>query len=431
MTTKTPMAMVLAGGTVDELSVLTQFRPKSAVPFGGMYRVIDFALTNLVRSGIGEVFILSQYRPYALMEHVMAGEPWGLYGHGRAMRFLPPYQAAGVQDWYRGTADALYQNLDVIEQAESDDVLVLSGDHIYSMDYRPLIAAHRAKNADLTAVFKRMPQPAHKRSPFGLADVAPDGRVLGYAEKPEDPHSDLASLTIYLFKREALVRQLRANALTGHTFQLYDEVLPAMVAEGRVYAHVLDGYWGYARTLDSYYQATLDVALPGGPVDLAAWRVMTNEESQGLGTAPGALIGPEAEIVDATLAPGARVDGIVIRSVVGPGVTVERGAVVRSSVLFRNVHVASGAVLERVLADRASSFAAGCRVGRAYEPDNPPPPNGRWPKSLSCGLTVVGLDAQVGAGVVVGRNAVVAPQVAVPPGTEIADGATFAPGGEA
>ncbi len=218
------LGLVLAGGRVDELAALTMHRPKSAMPFGGMYRVIDCALTNLAGSGINRVGILSQYRPLSLMDHVRDGKYWDLSGYRRGISFLTPHTGETDADWYKGTADALYQNCAFIEHNHRDLTLIVSGDHIYRMDYNGLFDTHIRNQADLTIAVTPVPQKTAQR--FGQVRVDGNGHVEEYREKPEHPISNLASMTIYLFNTDILLSEIRNNARYGTTFQIYDEILP-------------------------------------------------------------------------------------------------------------------------------------------------------------------------------------------------------------
>jgi glucose-1-phosphate adenylyltransferase len=432
------LAMVLAGGRVAELSVLTHSRPKSAVPFGGQYLVIDFVMSNLTHSGVRKVGILSQYRPSALIEHIGSGEPWGFWARDRFVKMLPPYQGSKRWDWYRGTADAIWQNVGVIESSGCEHVLVLSGDHVYQMDYRPLYDEHIERGADLTAVFLRIPGLRGQRSPFGVAELDETGRVTTYEEKPAAARGEYASLTIYLFRRDALLRHLHENARSGRTLQLYDEVLPAMVAEGRTHAHRFDGYWAYGRTVDAYYRANMDV-LPEGagpegeasdarpPLPLDDWQVLTNEETLGLGTAPPAAFGPESVVRGSRVSPGAVVHGRVWNSVIAPNVFVAPGAEVRDSVLLAGCVVAEGARVTRTIADAGARIGEEARVGGAGDAV----PNVQRHDTLTCGVTLLGERVVVPPRCVIGRNCIVGNGAAAPAGSgaaglsagqELADG---------
>ncbi len=411
------LALVLAGGRVEELSVLTGRRPKSAVPFGGQYLVIDFVLTNLVLSGVRRVGGLSQYRPTDLIEHIGGGESWGLWGRERYVKILPPYQGTHTSEWYDGTADAVLQNLDFVSSTPGEHVLVLSGDHIYRMDYRPLLERHVARDADLTCVFTRIPGQTGAPSRFGVPEIDSDGRLIGYEEKPSVARSDLASLTIYLFRKRALIRHLKNNSVCGTTHQLYDEVLPALVAEGRSYGEVFDGYWAYARTVGDYYRAHMETL---GDPTLFGSGVLTNEETLGLAWRAPAAFGPRAEVRSSSVVPGAVVDGSVSGSVLGPGVRVEAGAEVVDSVLLPDCVVERGARLERVVSDAGVVFGEGARVGGAGEV----PDHGRDGGSLSEGVTLLAQGVVVPPRCVIGRNCTVADGARLTEGGRVEDAGT-------
>jgi glucose-1-phosphate adenylyltransferase len=396
------VGMVLAGGRVDELSVLTAQRPKSAVPFWGMYRIIDFVLSNMMHSRIEVVGVLSQYRPYSLLTHLGGGEPWDYVGRTRELKVLSPFQGLADSDWYKGTADAIYQNLNFLEHYGPELVLVAAGDHIYSMDYRPMIRAHVASNAELTIALKRVPRKrAHL---FGTAVLDVDGRVVAYEEKAAQPQSDLASLTIYVFNARTLIERVRENATESTGFHLYSEVIPRMVREGaRVYGHVFDGYWAYARTLDAYFSANMDAIGAGAP-DLDAWQVRTNLRSGTLGDPSPALLRPGSVCVSSLIGAGATIEGAVERSIVSPGVVVERGAVVRDSVVMHGCRIGANAVVDRAILDKGVVVGAGAAIGRGESVANR-----ALPGSLACGATVIGKAACVPDGITIGRNCVIPP----------------------
>ncbi|NOZ01736.1 MAG: glucose-1-phosphate adenylyltransferase, partial [Deltaproteobacteria bacterium] len=381
---------------VDSMGVLTGHRSMAAVPFGGMSRVIDFVLTNLSESGVERVGILSQYRPSSLMKHVGIGRHWDYNGRTRELSFLPPFQGTGELDWYRGTADAVQQNLHFIEKHAARDVMILSGDHVYRMDYGPLVDYHRKKNADLTMVFKHMD--CGRPSRFGVGVLGDDGRVTGYSEKPEVPESDLASLTIYVFRTEALKARLLENAKIGATFQLYDEVIPRMVAEDRVYGYVFDGGWEYVRPLRAWYDLHLRMVKEGGigvPMD----HVRTNLEDQGLGDAPPAAFTVTADVHGSRVTPGCRVAGKVRSSVLFGWVTVEEGAEVRDSVILNGTHIGKGARVVRSVVDKQCVIGDGACLEGGYD------------------LVALGKYARIEGGRRLGAGDVVAPVSDPPDGT--------------
>lgn len=386
------IALILAGGRVDAMGVLTARRSMAAVPFGGMYRIIDFVLTNLVDSGVPHAGILCQYKPASLMDHVGIGRPWDFNGRTRELTFLPPFEGTKELDWYRGTAHAIHANLHVIERYKPRDVLVLSGDHAYRMDYGALVDQHRRSNADLTMAFKRLD--TGRPSRFGVGVLGEGSRVLEYQEKPADPKSDLASMTVYCFRTDVLVRAVQQNALTGRTFQLYDEVIPGLVADGRVFGHVFEGGWEYLRPLAAWHDAHMRMLSTKGipvPVDT----LLTNLEAQGVAEAPPVHVGASGEARRSIIGPGGRIQGRVLDSVLFPACVVEEGALVEESVLLNGVTVRRGAVVRRAVLDKG---------------------------------VVVGADAVLDGGdalVSVGKAARVGDGSRVPAGTELAPGTVW------
>lgn len=353
--------MILAGGRVGELSTLTLRRPKSALPFGGYYRVIDFALSNLMHAGINNAGILSQYRPGSLIDHVGIGECWDFIGLDRGAKILPPYRGAEAGDWYKGNADAVYQNFNYIEDHRAELVLIVSGDHIYRMDYRQLVRSHLERGADLTIALKRMGH--HERFGYGAIDAR--GRLLSYEEKPAKPSSDLASLTIYCVKASVLKRAL--SDLAGRpSVEFGQDVIPWMLAKNcRVYGWVFDGYWAYTRTVNAYYQAHQD--LLARRIDLDQWAIRTNlQESGVLGEPPPRVIGP-ATVRNSFISSGCEIEGTVIGSVLSPGVRVERGARVINSILFHRTVVERDARVALTIADKGVTIGHGARVGPEEE----------------------------------------------------------------
>jgi len=409
-------AFVLAGGRAMEMGVLTLRRAKSAMPFAGSYRMIDFAMSNLARSGVERVGVLSQYRPSSLMDHVGQGEPWGLVGRCREVKLMPPYQAEKRVDWYKGTADAVYQNLRFLK--DEDNVLIVSGDHVYSLDYTEVFRVHEETAADLTMVFKRFPDKDCSR--FGVATVDDKMRVTSYEEKPRHPRGNLASLTIFLFRRDVLEAKLRETmAREQPEYQLYKDIIPSIVASGKAQAVVHDGYWAYSRTVDDYFAASMDLLKNDSCFNIDSWDIQTNVESSGIGDKPPAFVGPSARVDDSRLSAGCEVRGTVIRSVLSPGVVVEEGAVVTDSVLLHNVLVGRNATLNRVIADKRVRIGARSAVGHCGEAR----PNERAAAFHTCGVTALGRESAIEANAIVGSNVQVAPYAVVAAGIEIPDGA--------
>lgn len=361
------LAMILAGGRVDDLNVLTYYRPKSAVPFGGFARVIDFSLSNLMHSGLERVAILSQYRSFSLINHVGSGAAWDMIGRYRGVSVLPPSKGSGPSNWYLGTANAVYQNLDFIQYHAPQEVLILSGDHVYKMDYRQIIDYHRAKDADLTIACVRVPR--EKASRFGIADVDNEdgdrgGRVLHYEEKPNLPQGDWASLTVYCFRPRVLYEVLEANAREDDSFEFGRDIIPRLMNEGkRVYGYKFRGYWGYARTIEEYWQTNMDLLGDNPPIRLEDWGIRTNLEHRNIRDCQPLKVGSNAVISDSLVYNGCVVEGRVERSILFPGVHVRPGAEVRDSVLFFNTTVGPQCRLSKVICDVNTVIGGRVEIG--------------------------------------------------------------------
>lgn len=400
------LAIVFAGGRAEEMSVLTFRRPKSAVLFGGGYRMIDFALTNLANTkSVENVGILTQYRPSSLVEHVGIGLAWDFVGSHRSIRILPPHLKLSGSEWYRGTADALFQNMDFIDLHQPDDILIVSGDHAYNMSYEPLLRFHVEHNAELTMGVTPVDKDPSR---FGIVEVNAEGRIISYMEKPKHPRTNLANMTVYVFKREALVEELKRQSRSPQStqsFQMYDAIIPSLVARNRAYAWTHHGRWDYARTLDAYFQAHQDMLGESPPVDLERWGVRTNVWSLRSSFPVPARFRPGAAVRDSVVSGGCDIAGTVERSVLSPDVKVGKGAVVRDSVLWSGVVVEDGAALDKVVCDKRCVIGAKAVVGHGKEP----PPNDDQPASLTCGATVLGMDVKVPPGARIGRNCIVYP----------------------
>lgn len=390
------LAMVLAGGRVDELNVLTYYRPKSAVPFGGFARVIDFALSNLMQSGLEQVAILSQFRSFSLINHIGSGAAWDMIGRYRGISILPPSTGHASSNWYRGSADSVYQNIDFIRYHDPEVVLILSGDHIYNMNYQPMIAYHKAKDADLTMACLEVPMAGAHR--FGLADLDGEdgevgGRVLHYKEKPQNPKFNWASMTVFCFKPEALLAALAVNAQEDTSFEFGKDIIPRLLADRRrVYGYKFKGYWGYTRTIEEYWQTSMDLLGPSPKLDLEAWGVRTNLEHRGIRDYQPLKVGGKATVRDSLIYNGCVIEGTVERSVLFPGVHVKPGAVVRDSVLFFNNKVEAGAQLGKVVSDVNTTFGAKARIGGDE-------------------VTVLGWNNHIPAGTVIGGDCTVYPHL--------------------
>ncbi len=406
---KDVFALILAGGRVDELSVLTLSRPKSAVPFGGMYRVIDFSLSNLMHSGVETVGVLSQYRSFSLINHVGVGAWWDFVGRDRGATMLLPSTGHQASDWYKGTADAVYQNIEFIAEQDADAVLVLSGDHVYSMHYGPMLAVHREKDADLTIAFA--PILPSQSSRFGVAELDDDGEsggwVTDYLEKPVESNYGWASMTIYLFKPKVLFRLLEESAQKNTSHEFGKSIIPEMLGKYNVYGYKFDGYWGYTRTIDEYWQTNMDMLGEQPKIDLSAWQVRTNLDHDRLRDRPPAHVQSHARVINSMIHDGCQVDGEVENSILFPGVKISRGARVRNSVLFFDSVVEPGARLEKTIADFDVRIGAGCDVGGG----DVSVANRDYPQLLSSGTTLIGKGVELPPELKLGTNCIVAPEL--------------------
>jgi glucose-1-phosphate adenylyltransferase len=393
---KRTLAVILAGGEGERLSILSSLRAKPAVPFGGKYRIIDFTLSNCVNSDIDNVVVLTQYNPRSLNDHIGMGRPWDLDRNYGGVRMLQPYIARGrVAEWYRGTADAVLQNLNVIEQAPGDTVLVLAGDHIYKMDYQPFVAAHRRHRADVTIAVRRVPLADATR--MGILALDDNDRIVEWHEKPRQPKSDLASMGVYVFSKRALRQWLiESRADFGH------DVIPAMIEGGaRVYAYRFDGYWQDVGTVQSYWDANLALLSDAPELDLydREWIIHTRSEER----AP-AKIGATAQVHRSLISHGCVINGSVVNSVLSPGVVVDVGASVRDSIILFDSVIRTGAVVDRAILDKEVAVGPGAIVGEGTDFDVV---NRREPGRLNTGITVVGKRAVIPRGVRIGRNVLI------------------------
>jgi glucose-1-phosphate adenylyltransferase len=397
------LAMILAGGVGTRLNVLVRHRAKPAVPFGGHYRLIDFPLSNLMNSGLERVGILTQYLPYSLTDHIGNGHAWGLVGRLREVRILPPHQGTHGSDWYRGTADAIYRNLSYIHRHDPELVLVLSGDHIYQMDYARMIDVHLQSGADATIAVRRVPlEEAHL---FGLVHVDGSGRITGFEEKPARPTSNLISMGIYCFTTSKLIKRLE-QMKEEHCDDFGHHVFPDMLRRGdRLFACPEEGYWQDVGTIKSYFDSHMDLLDPEHPLDLRAWRVRSNMDESRVGDRPPAWVGPHASLRRSVVSRGCRVEGTVEDSVLSPGVVVEPGAVVRRSIILHDSRIGAGAQLDTVIVDK------GCVIGRETTLGGIGSDcvNQLYPKHLDAGITLLGKGARIPGNSRLGRNVVVFP----------------------
>lgn len=365
------IALVLAGGRIHGYGPLTLNRAKAALPFAGFYRIVDFALSSLSHSGIERVGLVCQYLPASLIEHVAGGEPWGLRGFGRELRLMPPFVGLGKIEWFRGTADAIYQNLNFVNDWDPSYVIVCSAEHVFAMDFRDLLEFHEESKADLTIVETQLP-PERLSKRFGY--VISDGdRVTQFIEKPAQAPSDRISTGMYVFGKNVLIDQLERIGQGDECFNLAANVIPPMIEEFRVVRYPFTGYWHYMETIEDYWHANMSLLESPPPIDVLGWEVVTNLDDRDLARRPSAYIGPAADVRDSLISPGCRIEGTVHHSVLSPGVTVARDAVVTDSILMHDVQVESGARVHQVISDKDSLFGEDAEAGveRALDSDSP------------------------------------------------------------
>ncbi len=389
------VAMLLAGGQGSRLYALTRNLAKPAVPYGGKYRIIDFPLSNCVNSGIETVGVLTQYQPLVLNEYIGSGQPWDLDRMEAGVHVLPPYQRSRGGDWYKGTANAIYQNIHFIERYDPEYVLVLSGDHIYKMDYSKMIKEHKKNKAACTIAVIEVEMSEASR--FGIVNIKPDGTIYEFDEKPALPKSNLASMGIYVFSWDKLRSYLTEDEKNPQSKNDFgQDVLPAMLAAGeKMYAHRFSGYWKDVGTIDSLWEANMDLLNPKVPLDLSEtdWKIYSR--NPGL---PPHFIGHNAKVQNSIISEGSNIFGKVDFSVLFSGVTVEEGAQVNDSILMPGVKVLSGARINYSIIAEDAVIGEGAVIGSRPEE--------------TANLEDWGI-AVVAAGVNIGKGSVVLPKAMI------------------
>ena len=394
MRKKEMIAMLLAGGQGNRLGVLTAKVAKPAVAFGGKYRIIDFPLSNCINSGIDTVGVLTQYQPLRLNTHIGIGIPWDLDRNFGGVTILPPYEKSSNSEWYTGTANAIYQNIDYMDTFNPEYVLILSGDHIYKMDYEVMLDYHKENNADISIA--AMPVPKEEASRFGIVVTDDEGKISEFQEKPPEPKSNLASMGIYIFTWKVLKEALIAlENVPGCDFGKH--IIPYCHERGkRLFAYEYNGYWKDVGTLGSYWEANMELIdiIPEFNLYEEYWKIYTNS-----GILPPQYISGQAVIDRSIIGNGSEVYGEVHNCVVGSGVTIGEGTVVRDSIIMKDVRIGKGCVIDK------SIIAENCVVG-----DNvtfglgSDVPNKLKPAIYSFGLVTVGENSVIPDGVQVGKN---------------------------
>lgn len=384
------VAMLLAGGQGSRLYALTEKTAKPAVSFGGKYRIIDFTLSNCVNSGIDTVGVLTQYQPLVLNEYIGNGQPWDLDRSYGGVKILPPYQGNKKADWYSGTANAIHQNMNFINRYNPEYVLILSGDHIYQMQYDAMLAFHKQKGADCTIAV--IDVPIEEASRFGIMSAHEDGRIFKFSEKPKNPDSTLASMGIYIFNRDKLEKYLEADDNDPQSSNDFGKnIIPAMLAAGeKMYAYHFSGYWKDVGTISSLWEANMDLLGENSKLSLSNKdrRVFSRPSAE-----PPQFIGSDAKVINSLVTEGCEVYGTVENSVLFGGVVVEAGAVIKDSVIMNGVVVKKGSEIQYSIIDSDCEIGAGCSVGRS--------------KEKAKGITVIGAGLKINAGTVIADDVMV------------------------
>ncbi len=400
---KKTAVMLLAGGAGTRLNIMGRSRAKPAVPFAGMYRIIDFTLSNVMNSGLTNVGVLTQYKPISMMGHIGTGAPWDFIGEDRFCKILPPHTGTEASDWYKGTADAVWQNIDYLRSLKQDRVIILSGDHIYRMDYAKMLAFHDEKGADITVAVMKVPWEDVVR--FGIAVPDETGRVVDFVEKIPDPPSNTASLGIYVFNMGILDLLLKKIIGSGKGNDFGKHIFPYAFPRYKVFAYPFEGYWKDVGTIQAYWETHMDILDPDSELDLDRWQVYTNPEDRNLQKRAPAFCSPQAVVQESLISRGCFIDGHVERSVLSPGVRVEQGAKVTGCVLLHDVVVRRGAVLDRVVSDKDTVFDRGCLVGYGSSAKA----NKQFPDHLHTGVVLVGKGARIPVDSRIGRNCIIYP----------------------
>ena len=394
------LVLLLAGGVGSRLNILVGHRAKPAVPCGGLYRIIDFALSNVMNSGQTRVGVLTQYKPLSLMRHVGTGEPWDFIGRSRGIKILPPRTGEKESDWYKGTADAIRQNIDFIRSNPSEQVVILSGDHLYRMDFDAMVEYHCHKKADVT--IGMMVVPKSEIHQFGAGIVDADNRIIDWEEKPEVLKTNLASMGIYVFDTEYLLRVLERDR---KEIDFGMHIIPAAIEEDRVYAYPFYGYWRDVGTIQSYWQANMDIIRPGSGISPQEWGIRPNTEAGGrpMDRGPARFISG-SKVQSSMISAGSVIEGTVINSVLSPGVHVGKGAVIKDSILFEDCVVGESAQIDLCICDKRVMIGSESVVGHGQGFDKV---NQDYPKHLYTGISMIGKEARIPAGVTIGRNCIV------------------------
>lgn len=384
------LALILAGGRGSRLDILSEKRVKPAVPFAGKFRIVDFTLSNCTNSGIFNIAILTQYLPLSLNEHISKGKPWDLDRRDASVVLLQPHK-----EWYAGTADAVLQNINYIKRLNPEYTLILSGDHIYKMDYSEMIAAHKKAEADLTIAVQPVPfEDAHR---FGILSTNSDGRITKFEEKPPKPESNLASMGIYVFKTDVLLDAIQE--VEDPNLDFGKHIIPYLLKTAKLQSYVFEDYWRDVGTYDSYLEASLELTNTVDKIQLDMydrnWKFYTRSEEM-----PSVKIGSKAEISQALISNGTIVAGKVKKSVLSPGVVIHPEATVINSVILNDTEILPGSYIENAIIDKRCKIGPNVVIGDGDDYT----PNIERPELLKSGINAIGSGVTIKEGTIIERN---------------------------
>ncbi len=399
MRKKEMIAMLLAGGQGSRLGVLTTSKAKPAVSFGGKYRIIDFPMSNCINSGVDTVGVLTQYQPLLLNRHIGIGIPWDLDRRNGGVTMLAPHVKDGEDgEWYSGTANAIFQNIDYIDSYNPTYILVLSGDHIYKMDYSKMLDFHKENNCDATIAVLEVTM--EEASRFGIMNTLEDDKVYEFEEKPKNPKSNLASMGIYIFTWDKLRAALIEDNKVHNDSDFGKHIIPKMLEENAtLYAYRFSDYWKDVGTIESYWQANMELSntIPEFNLYEDFWKIYTNSDHQ-----PPQFTAQDAIVKTSLISEGCEIYGQVYNSILGPGVIVEAGSVVRDSIIMENCVIGENSTIERCVMDENSTIGSHVTIGTG---DNIP--NENKPSVYDTGITVIGEHSVVPDYITIGKNCVI------------------------
>lgn len=412
------LAMILAGGRGSRLDILSQNRVKPSVPFGGKFRIIDFTLSNCSNSGIYNVALLTQYLPLSLNEHIGAGKPWDLDRRDSSVTLLQPFEnSSGQSSWYKGTADAIRQNMKFIKNKNPKYVLILSGDHIYKMNYSWMLEEHKKNDACVTVAVKTVN--IEESSRFGIFETDENNKILSFEEKPVNPKSNLASMGVYLFNTEALIKYIENSTQSDLDFGKH--VIPEMLKQNeKVFISKFDGYWMDVGTYDSYHEANLDLIKKSEEIGInlydEGWKIYTQSKN----SAP-VRVGITGRIINSLVCDGCKIEGMVENSVIGPNVTVRVGTTIQNSIIFENTYIAENSHIDTAIIDKNVIIGKFALVGHG----NNYSVNKEKPDLLNNGISVIGKGSLIEDNSIIGRNVRIFSNMRIFNGSNIESGETI------